>query len=197
MNNKFKKIFCIVLAGICVVAAGVIYAFSFQKQNTVIEGSETEPYTDTKSQSKDISLEDETVCVYACGCVNNPGVVSLKAGSRIFEVVKACGGLTENADANRINQAETVIDGQQIYFPEIGENVSGYSEAADKDNGLVNINTANADELMTLPGIGQTRADAIVAYRESSGGFGTIEDIMMVTGIKESSFNKIKDYICV
>ncbi len=161
--------------------------------------------------------------VYVCGAVVNPGVYVLKENSRIYEAVALAGGLTEDASAESVNQAQTVSDGQMIRIltkEEAAAGVTNSGTAAESGNtavtqsasgdgdtagdgsseaadGKVNLNTASATELMTLPGIGQSKADSIIAYRESCGGFSGIEEIMNVDGIKEGVYNRIKDYIKV
>lgn len=127
--------------------------------------------------------------------VNNPGVIYLDEGSRICDAIKKAGGITADADINSLNQAEKVTDGQKIYVPLIGETYAGYSE--NSKSSLININTAGVNELLTLPGIGESKANAIIAYRNDNGGFKKIEDIMNISGIKEAAFNKIKENICV
>ena len=118
--------------------------------------------------------------------------------------VEAAGGLAEDAAERGVNQAAPISDGMQIVIPTLEEAEQGIfspdgvmEENGSGKDGLVDINTADAAELMTLPGIGQTRADAIVAYRQQNGKFQSIEDIMKVDGIKEGSFAKLKDRICV
>lgn len=142
--------------------------------------------------------------VHICGAVKEPGVYSLPEGSRVVDAIRAAGGLTQDASERDVNQASVVADGMQIVIPTLEEvKDGGYTWGAaakgggDTEDGLVDINTADAAQLMTLPGIGQTRADAIVAYREQHGGFRTIEDIMKVDGIKEGSFAKLKARITV
>ena len=154
--------------------------------------------------------------VHICGAVNRPGVYTFPEGSRVCDAVEAAGGLSEEAAASSLNQAALLSDGLQIVVPteEELEGLSsqaassgvfssgifpadGAQNAAGSGNGLVNINTASLEELMTLPGIGQTRAEAIVAYRQERGSFQTIEDIMKVDGIKEGSFEKLKEKITV
>ena len=190
---KNKQIIIAVAVVMCVVAAGIAYILSRE------QGKEPVVFTETSSETvSDIevtSTEVSVIYVYVCGQVNSPGVVSLNAGARVYEAIEAVGGMTRDALVNAVNQAEIVTDGQMIYVPAIGEEY--VMEIASTGDGLVNINTAGVDELMTLPGIGESRANAIIDYRESAGGFLTIEDIMQVSGIKDSAFSKIKDYIKV
>ena len=140
--------------------------------------------------------------VHVCGAVNRPGVYSFPEGSRVCDALNAAGGLREDASATWANQAALLSDGMQIVVP-TEEEAQGLTAgdagtaASQSGSGLVNINTASAEELMTLPGIGQTRAEAILAYRQECGRFETIEDIMKVDGIKEGSFEKLKSKITV
>ena len=123
------------------------------------------------------------VYVYVCGAVRDPGVVEVPEGSRAEEALRLAGGMTAEADLFYVNLAETVTDGQKLYFPTAEE--AGALEAVVKaaEEGLVNINTASAEELCALPGIGTSRAADIVRYREKNGAFQTKEDIMKVSGI--------------
>lgn len=144
--------------------------------------------------------EPETVLLYVqvCGAVNNPGVYEVPQGARVCQVIELAGGMREDAGETGINQAAAVSDGQQIYVPAIGEEtIVNNPIMADSNEKLININQASIEELMTLPGIGQAKAEAIIDYRESGKKFETIEDIMNVSGIKEAAFNKIKEKICV
>ncbi len=145
------------------------------------------------------------IYVDVCGAVENPGVYSLKADSRVFQAIDAAGGFSADAAEECVNRARNLSDGQQIYVPtreeaEEKQLSAGTEEtAADSAGGVlqVNLNTADETELTALNGIGQSRARDIIAYREANGGFSAIEDIMKVPGIKEGIFNKIKEYIVV
>ena len=149
--------------------------------------------------------------VYVCGAVASPGVYVLPEGSRVYEAVEMAGGLLESADPKALNQARPLADGEQITVLTVeevqngetaeqgaGGSVSGGDGTlAGSGDGKVNINTADEDELMTLSGIGESRAKAIIAYREENGKFESIEDIMKIDGIKEKMFEKIRDSITV
>lgn len=137
------------------------------------------------------------IYVQVSGAVVNPGVYSLPEGSRIFEAVELAGGVTEQADVKSLNQAQVLKDGQMIYVYAVGEQKAAEQGAAEEDDDRVNLNTASAEQLMTLPGIGQSKAEAIVSWREEHGAFEKTEDIMNITGIKEGVFSKIKDRIKV
>ena len=129
------------------------------------------------------------------GVVERP--VEVPEGSRAAEALELAGGMTTEADPFYVNLAEIVTDGQKLYFPTASE--AEEMEAAGKaaEEGLVNINTASAEELCTLPGIGASRAADIVRYREKNGAFQTKEDIMKVSGIKQNAYDKLCDRITV
>ncbi len=136
--------------------------------------------------------------VYMCGEVVNEGVYKVAATDRICDVIVAAGGLTEEADSTAINQAAKVEDGMQVYIPSIyDESGKAGAENASSDDFLVDLNTATAEELMTLTGVGESKARAIISYREEHGRFSTIEELMNIDGIKQGVYNKIKDSIKV
>ena len=145
------------------------------------------------------------VTVYVCGAVNSPGVYTLDPGLRIVDAISAADGFGENADECYVNLATLLEDGQRIYIPtreetlESHENLmnDGKGLSSASDGGKVNINTADAAALMSLPGIGEAKASLIIEYRTQNGRFTTIEDIMKISGIKEGMFNRIKDRICI
>lgn len=148
----------------------------------------------------DNSGSEAVICVYICGSVVNPGVYDLPNGSRICDGLEAAGGFTEGADESRINLAGFLHDGDMVFFPEVGEEIPEEAEtgsASGSANGLVNINTASADLLQTLPGIGASKANAIVRYREENGPFTDKSQIKNVSGIGENLYNNIKELICV
>lgn len=159
------------------------------------------------SDSTDMSAAEDsggTIFVHVCGAVSVPGVYELKVGARVYEAIAAAGGMLEDAAEAGINQAQVLADSDQIYVPteqEAAEGstavVTGAADAGGSGSGLVNINTADKEELKTLNGIGDTRADSIIAYREANGAFTKIEDLMLVDGIKEGTFEKLKDSITV
>lgn len=178
--------------------------------------------TDRTELSDASSEETKTLVVHICGAVSAPGVYELPAGSRIIDAVEAGGGFLPEADEACCNLAEEIVDGCQIYIMTKTEScVDGQTEkkagiqtSPDSDmqttdrnvrsnsapaleNGLVNLNTADVAALMTLPGIGESRAKAIISYREQHGAFAQIEDIMKISGIKQAAFSKIKDKITV
>lgn len=135
--------------------------------------------------------------VYVCGAVVSPGVVALPEDSRAEDALSAAGGFAEDAWRDYVNLAERVQDGEKLYFPTLDEKGSGSLPEQEAGSGLVNINTADVTALCALPGIGEARARDIIAYREAYGAFESCEDIMNVSGIKTSVYNKISDMITV
>lgn len=151
---------------------------------------------------------EQTIFVHVCGAVRTPGVYELKSGSRVYEAVQAAGGFTDDAEENYVNQAQILSDGMKLTIPTIEEALAMPEDGMDTqaaegtagqpaDDGRININTASEQELCTIPGIGATRAAAIAQYRQEHGNFDSVEDIMKVTGIKEGTYEKIKDSIKV
>lgn len=153
------------------------------------------------------NTDSDTVLVHICGEVRTPGVYELTADSRICDVLFLAGGFTADADTEAVNMAAGIEDGMQIVIPtetdrtqEMTGNSSdrtGETAAGKTESQLVNINTADKETLMSLPGIGAGKAEAVIAYREAGGVFKDIKDIMLVDGIKEGVYAKIKDKICV
>ena len=166
---------------------------------------ETEDAANEVEYSEEDKREDavplQVLFVDIGGAVENPGVYEVAKDTRLFEVIEMAGGLTEDADADRVNRASFVEDGQKIIIPEKGSDIAGDPASAsaapgDSGSGLININTATADELKTLSGIGDVTAEKIIEYR-SSKSFKSKEDIMSVDGIGSKTYEKIKDRITV
>ena len=167
----------------------------------------------------------EEIAVYVCGAIQSPGVVYLPAGARVCDALEKAGGFTEYADSQWLNQAKLLSDGEMliVYTKEetaamseqgiamggtmplqglsagdgSGSTVPGSPSPADAGSTLINLNTATKEQLKTLPGIGEAKADAIIRYRTESGYFASPEDVMNISGIKNSIFEKIRDQITV
>ena len=152
--------------------------------------------------SSDDSTKDDSntdIYVHICGAVINPGVYQVPAGTRVYQALELAGGSSDDAYLSGINLADKLADGQKVYIPSEGENAEGIisTDSGDVQSVMININTASEAELMTLPGIGQSRAKDIINYRVKNGLFESIDDIMKVSCIKEAAFEKIKDLIKV
>ena len=176
-----------------------------------------EESVDMEAQEALETLQEEAtemIAVHICGAVNQPGVYYLKEKQRVYEGILKAGGFREDADRDYLNQALFLEDGMKVTVPtkeEIRELRA--SEQASREEGFiqeaqlyekarekqqkVDLNTADEALLCTLPGIGESRAKSILAYRKEHGAFGKTEDIMKVSGIKEAAYEKIKDYVTV
>lgn len=149
----------------------------------------------TVAEEENETAGEELIYVYLCGEVNNPGVYALNSTQRVFEAINLAGGLTDKADINSINQAKGLTDGEMIYISSYEEAETEKTRKTQVSDGKVNINTAGVQELVCINGIGQSRAEAIVAYRQEHGVFKNTKDIMQVSGIKSGLYEKIKDKI--
>ena len=137
------------------------------------------------------------IAVYIAGEVKKPGVYYIEENTRLDDLIKECGGFTDNADISELNLAEKLNDSDKIEVPKITKEDVEDEESNDvSESDLVNINTASVDELKTLKGIGDTLANNIIEYRKNNK-FSSIEDILNVNGIGKSKFEAIKEYICV
>jgi len=173
--------------------------------------SENTTYTETlqgEESKTEADNRNDSIFVYICGAVNQPGVYELPANARVFEAIDAAFGYLEGAAEEYMNQAALLTDGQQIRIPTVeeAEEMRDQIESAEivtaeqgqlTDSDLININSASASQLMTLSGIGEAKANAIIAYRETNGSFNTIEELMNIAGIKDGVFQKLKDQITV
>lgn len=166
--------------------------------------------SEASSQSKTEGSEKvkSKVTVDVKGAVVNPGVYTLKAGARVTDVIQEAGGMTEDADAKSVNLAASLSDEEVIYVANKDENVSvldqtGTGQVSDKGgqavskDGKINLNTATSEQLQTISGIGAKRAEDIIAYRESHGGFQSVDDLKNVSGIGDKTLDKIRESLYV
>lgn len=136
------------------------------------------------------------------GAVNHPGVYEIAEGDRVIDLIGLAGGLTEDAESTQVNFAMHVQDEMVLYIPRKGENVEeaipspgSITQHAAKQT--VNLNSAAAGELETLPGIGPAKAEAIIEYRETNGPFKSIEELKSISGIGDKTYDKLKENISV
>lgn len=172
------------------------------------ENIETENQEAVGEEGTDYAGDQEMITVHITGEVNYSGVVVLKAGDRVVDAIEAAGGETAEADLNKLNLAYILNDGEKIYIPnknQTSENeeyiTSGIGEGiTNANNGAtskININSATAEELTQLPGVGEATANKIISYRQENGKFQNIEDLKNVPGIGNSKFENIKELISV
>ena len=197
---KFSLLFLFLAAGFLSGCGSSEDYFQLDENEESLQSSEEEEPGEGIPENENQEDTGDEIYVYICGEVMQPGVYTLKEGSRVYELVNMAGGFTAGASRVSINQAQLLTDGQQIYIPPSsgGDGDSETAKAAETGtDGSVNINTADIATLTNLPGIGEQRAADIIAYRESNGSFKTIEDIKKVSGIKDGLFLKIKDRISI
>ena len=157
---------------------------------------------ETKAVAPETVSGAEYVSVYLCGAVQKPDVYEVAKGTRLNEVLKLADGFREDAAKDAVNLAAIVEDGSMIRVPTLEEAAmhaepSGAALAAEENSGKVDLNRAEKAELMTLPGVGERKAEQILAYRKAHGKFRNIEEIKNIPGIKEKAFEKLKDSIVV
>lgn len=204
----------------CAHASGQIDLVDVSSGEMSADSSSTEaPESDVAAALSTAESEPKVIVVYVCGAVNKPGVYELLEDSRINDAVLAAGGFSDGADTTYVNLAAPLSDGVKLIIPTLEETskAAAGSNSADSaaaslpdsfdieplpDNesatgGLININTASAEELKSLPGIGEKVAGRIIEYRDKNGRFDKIEDIMKISGIKDKLFSRIKDKITV
>lgn len=185
--------------------------------NVILAGCESNDHSIdlSKESHESESVAEETsgdIFVYVNGAVKNPGVYCVSSDARIYQVIDMAGGMTDKAQKNCLNLAEKVYDGQEIQVmtrkqfkkqnSKSGEstkeqNAENTANGENPNAEVVNINNATIEQLTSLPGIGNTKAAAIVAYREENGGFSSIEDLKNVSGIGDATFANIKQMITV
>ena len=156
--------------------------------------------TTVLAEKTEVSTTQETVIfVDIKGAVKNPGVYQMKVGDRVKDALDAAGGLTEEADSQKVNLAKRLEDQMVIVVAKVGEEAeeipAGATSKEEAKEGKVNINTATVEELKTLKGVGEKKAEAIIEYRKKNGSFQTKEDLMKVRGIGKKLFESFQERI--
>lgn len=206
LDNKQKKI--VIIVGIIIII-GILY-FIYNGIDKKSTDQIDNNMLSIENNTKENEGSKELVIVHITGAVKTPGIVKLPEGARIEDAIDKAGGLTEDADISDVNLAYVLEDGIKIKIPtsseekneEIiinssGEGIVEKEISNNSENKIININKANETDLQTLPGIGASLAGRIVEYRNSNGKFNEIEDIKNVSGIGDSKYENIKNFICV
>ncbi|MCR5134479.1 MAG: helix-hairpin-helix domain-containing protein [Clostridiales bacterium] len=200
-----EKIIKGAVIGLIVLAAVIVFAFHTGSKEPV-ELTEQPAVNAAEEETGETERLEESaaiVVVDVAGAVLSPSVVHLKEGARVEDAIAAAGGLAEDADVSQINRAAVLHDGEKLYIPAVGEDVTVVppvpaADGTGEDGAmLVNINTATTEELESLKGVGPVTAAKIIEYRTVYGAFETIEDIKNVDGIGEKTFEGLKDQITV
>ena len=155
----------------------------------------------TATETAGTEAAPSQVYVHVAGQVGDPGLIHLDDGARVATAIEKAGGATDDADLSRVNLAAQVIDGQQVYVPADGE--AGAPAAADPASAggsveaVINVNTASADQLEELPGIGPARAADLLEWRAENGPFESVEDLLQVPGIGPATLEDLRDQVRV
>ena len=190
----------IILAFVCslVVIIGGLFYYNQNKTEDYsgISFSNTSIETDNRDEKAE-DKHDEKIFVDVKGAVKHPGVFETTKDKRVKDLIEEAGGLLDDADTSTLNLSQKVKDQMVIYVLKHGEKPKQISDGStSSSNGdVININTANKEQLMKISGVGKTKAESIISYREKNGDFKKKEDITKVRGIGKATFEKIKDKI--
>ena len=186
-----------VIGGILLILVGVGGLFS--KKEESVEETEVVVTTVLAEKTEASTTQETVIFVDIKGAVKNPGVYQMKVGDRVKDALEAAGGLTEEADSQKVNLAKRLEDQMVIVVPKVGEEAeeipAGETRKEATKEGKVNINTATVEELKTLKGVGEKKAEAIIEYRKKNGSFQTKEDLMKVRGIGKKLFESFQERI--
>ena len=186
-----------VIGGVLLLLVGVGGLFS--KKEEAVEDVTVVETTMLAEKTEDSTTQEAVIFVDIKGAVKNPGVYQMKSGDRVKDALDAAGGLTDEADSQKVNLAQRVEDQMVIVVPKVGEEAteipSGVTSKEAAKDGKVNINTATVEELKTLKGVGEKKAEAIIEYRKKNGSFKTKEDLMKVRGIGKKLFESFQERI--
>ncbi|MCZ0873435.1 helix-hairpin-helix domain-containing protein [Peribacillus sp. AS_2] len=210
MEGILKRKMTMITVAVAFVAGG-IYFFSQQGEDpaeTEDIFSVTAKEAEMEQSVNESAAEPEIIKVDVKGAVKSPGIFTAQAGDRVIDLISAAGSFTEKADTDKVNFAQIIEDQMVIYVPEIGEEdkadleniqvrTSGDAVTKGTSGGLVNLNTATQEDLQTLTGIGPSKANAILEYRETIGKFKEVDELKQVTGIGDKTFERLRDSISV
>lgn len=189
----------IILAFVCSLVLIIGGLFYFNQNKTEDYSGVSFSNISNETNNKDEKAEkrhDEKIFVDVKGAVKNPGVFETTKDKRVKDLIEEAGGLLDDADTSTLNLSQKVKDQMVIYVLKHGEKPKQISDSSSSSNtDVININTANKEQLMKISGVGKTKAEAIIAHREKNGDFKKKEDITKVRGIGKSTFEKIKDKI--
>ena len=187
-KNKYLAL-CVIVALVTTSLLGCKRSYLQQQESQEIRQGE--------SDGEEMAEPPDTgdCFVQVSGAVKKPGVYQLPEGSRVYQAIEKAGGLTDDACVKDFNQARVLTDGEMIHVNT--EEEANAQMVAKEGDDRVNINTATVEELMMLSGIGKTRAQAIIDYRQSNGLFSSPEDLMKVSGIGQSTYKKLEGAIRV
>ena len=190
----------IILAFVCSLIVIIGGLFYFNQSKTEDYSGVSFSNISNETNNKDEKAEnrhDEKIFVDVKGAVKHPGVFETTKDKRVKDLIEEAGGLLDDADTSTLNLSQKVKDQMVIYVLKHGEKPKQISDSGSSSSSgdVININTANLEQLMKISGVGKTKAEAIISYREKNGDFKKKEDITKVRGIGKATFEKIKDKI--
>ena len=222
MKKNKKTIIFLVITFICVAIIFIKDKISFKDDTYVVSKEEVGNKESTLPNSEDVNYDYEElnnikndtidgkensnmITIYISGQVNNPGIVTLESNKRLADAIDILGGVTKDADLNRVNMALKIKDEEHYIIPKIGEEISNDNLLIDNtkdfnekvDNNKININLATIKDLEDLPGIGEATANKIIRYRDENGNFKTIDEIKNVNGIGDKKYEDLKELISI
>lgn len=196
--QKYKKKLLLPTTVIAILFFFVLQT-QFKSASPTAENIHPIPYNESFIEQQETTEYEEqsTIFVEVKGAVHKPGVYELSQGDRVIKAIELAGGYLSTSNSKNINHAEKIVDEMLIYVPVEGEEVKDFSTTQGANDGLVDINKADAAILTTLPGIGPAKADAIIAHREGNGPFKDKQDLKKVTGIGQKTFERLEHLISV
>lgn len=209
MREKFENyrtLFIAVGSSLLVLLLAGLLLFNTNKRE-----KEPEEWLNASSEPDTVEISDSSetpktvMYVDVKGAIHSPGIYTIDSDMRVWDVLVLAGGMTDQADEKQINLSQKVQDQMVIYVPTIGEEgvfsvpdlTAGQEEKDPEKTGKINLNTATEQELMTLSGIGQKKAQEIISYREESGGFTSVEELTNISGFGEKTVEKMRDSVYV
>lgn len=213
-----RNIVLIMLVFLCVITSFILYGKNKSKvfkdeymKNIFVEEEapddnsvevNAEPIKEVKGENQ-LTKGTKMIVVEIKGEVANPDVYEISEGSIIRDLITKAGGLTNEANIDKINRADKLRDNQLIVIPNKNElsnantNINVSKEGNTAEDGIININTASLEELQKINGVGEVKAKSIINYREKNGGFKSIDEMKNIEGIGDKTFEKMKDQITV
>lgn len=195
-DKRLKKI----TASLILLAVFLCFSFLGRGSEIRYENGMQDSNTEVWEQQDQQGAPQDVIFVDISGCVANPGVYQLPLGSRLFQAIELAGGLTKEAEIRSVNRAKVLADEETVVVLSKEEYEARLSQPQSGEgyvDGKIDLNSASAEVLQRLSGVGPSMAQRILEYRSAHGAFSTIEELMNVSGIGEKTFAKLKEHICV
>ena len=205
--KKYKSV--VALGAILVMAIGAFLVLQQKPEAKTTDFPTVTTTTASQESTEETSSESperETILVDVKGAVQSEGVYELPSTARVNDAIEAAGGFSDQADKKSVNLAQKLSDEAVVYVASQGENVSvvqsatsspATGDAGNENTEKINLNTATVADLTTISGIGEKRANDILAYRDSQGGFTSVDDLNNVSGIGDKTLENIRPYVTV